>query len=118
ENMVSAHLVVRGRVRVRQFDRVADEPAALVLRPSFDAVQTPGQLTSISDHADNVYWLLAAAEPPFTFDAILDNLDPSRPWPYRQTFLDVDRAERLPAGLLRAPRLPVAAAIAKYGHHA
>jgi hypothetical protein len=117
ENMVSAHLVVRGRVRVRQYDRLRDEPEHLVVHPTRDEVQAPGQHSSISDRDDNVHWLEALTEPAFTFDVIVDNLDPARPFPFRQTFLDPERAERLSDGALRVPRLTVAAAIAKYGRH-
>jgi PCO_ADO len=117
ENMVSAHLVVRGRVRVRQYDRVRDEERHLVLRPSRDEVQGPGGHTSISDRTENVHWLVAEAEPSFTFDVVVDGLDPTLPYPYRQAFVDPDRAERLADGTLRVPRLGVEAAIAKYGRH-
>ena len=118
DNMVSAHLVVRGRVRVRQYDRIRDEADHLLVRPSRDEVQSPGQLTSISDRRDNIHWLVADSDPAFTFDVIVDALDPSLPYPYRQIFLHPDRASPAADGCLRMPRLPVAAAVAKYGKHA
>jgi hypothetical protein len=117
ENMISAHLVARGQVRVRQYHRLRDEPEHLILQPSRDTVQVPGQHTSISDRDDNVHWLEALTEPAWTFDVIVDNLDPGQPFPYRQAFVDPERAERLSDGTLRVPRLTVEAAIAKYGHH-
>lgn len=57
--MVSMHLVLRGRFRVRHFERLEDTDEAIRVRPSIDRVLFPGEQTSISDTRDNVHWHLA-----------------------------------------------------------
>src|SRR5262249_43044403 len=42
ENMVSAHLLLRGELRARHYHRLADEPKHLVLVPTVDRVLVPG----------------------------------------------------------------------------
>jgi hypothetical protein len=62
DNMVSTHLVLRGRFRVRHFDRVRDEADHVVIRPTIDRELGPGEHTSISDARDNVHWHHALTE--------------------------------------------------------
>lgn len=113
-NMASAHLVVRGDIHVRHYDRLADEPDAIVLRPSIDRVSRPGEATTVSDDRDNVHWLVARSATAYTLDFIVLDLDPARDTRWFD-FVDIDRAERLRDGRLRAPRLDFATAIRGYG---
>jgi hypothetical protein len=110
--MVSMHLVLRGRFHVRHFERVQTEPGQMVLRPSIDTELPPGGLTSISDARDNVHWHTALTE-----GVLLDVLQSGLGQRTTDTILlDVNAAERLEGGKLRAPVLPtVAEALAKYG---
>lgn len=115
QNMASMHVVLRGEFRLRHFDRVEDQPDHLILRPTIDRSARPGDLSSISDTKDNVHWLYATRGPAFTFDVIVDSLDPSRGFPVKMDFVAPDRAERMSGGLLRAPRLSVEEALRRYG---
>jgi hypothetical protein len=67
---VGAHLVLQGRLQVRSFDRVSDEPGRMRLRPRIDAAFAPGETVSMSEDRDNVHWFAAdaAGGPVFTFD--------------------------------------------------
>jgi hypothetical protein len=114
QNMVSGHLVIHGSLRVRHFERVRDEPAHMVLRPTIDRRSNPGEATAVSDHRDNVHWLVATSRVAATFDVIVPDLDPTRPTRFMD-FVDPRRAEGLGAGLLRAPRLGVDEAFVRYG---
>ncbi len=113
-NMVSAHLVLHGSLRVRHFDRVTDEPEHLVLRPTIDRESTPGAATAVSDHKDNVHWLVATSRTAATFDVIVTDLDPSRPTEFMD-FVDPRRGERLADGTIRAPRLGGDEVFRRYG---
>jgi hypothetical protein len=66
--LVTAHLIVRGRLRARTFDRVADEPGRMLLRPTRDVHCDVGSTITMSDERDNVHWFVAEAGPAFTLD--------------------------------------------------
>jgi quercetin dioxygenase-like cupin family protein len=101
DNMVSMHYVLRGRFRVRHYDRVRDEPDAIILRPTIDRVLGPGEATSISEERDNVHWHLAETDG-VLLDVLRAGLGDR---PTKTHLLDPVRATPLEGGLLRAPRL-------------
>jgi hypothetical protein len=115
DNMVSHHLVLQGELRGRHWERVSDEPEHLVLRPTIDRVFKPGDSSSISDVRDNVHWFVAQSERAYTLDCIIDNLDPGRGYRFHIDFIDPDRARPRGDGTIRAPRLELDDAIARYG---
>lgn len=104
-NMASMHLVIGGELRCRQYDRVRDEEDHLVLRPALDQVCRRGDPTSISSERRNVHWFVALTETAFTFDAVLDNLDPSLGKRYFIDLVDPSGAEKPTDGTLRARRI-------------
>lgn len=119
-NMVSCHTVLGGEFRLRQFDRVRDEAAALIVRPVVDRTAGPGDASAISDAEGNVHWFDTLSETAFTLDVILTGLDPAARVPYRLDFIDPVEGEPAGEGLLRVPTLPVETALARYGrslHH-
>src|SRR4051812_42863860 len=67
----SPKVVLRGKFHVRHFERIADEPDYLILRPTIDALSEPGDLSSISDERDNVHWLLATDGPAYPLDVLV-----------------------------------------------
>jgi hypothetical protein len=113
-NMVSGHLVIHGRLRVRHFERLLDEPEHLILRPTIDRESRPGSATTVSDFKDNVHWLVATSKVAATFDVIVPNLDPARPTEFMD-YVDPRRAESLGDGTLRAPRLDQDEVFKRYG---
>ncbi|RKH54593.1 hypothetical protein D7V93_25425 [Corallococcus llansteffanensis] len=115
QNMVSMHVVLAGEFHLRHFERVESQPEHLVLRPSIDRVSGPGDLSSISDPHDNVHWLVATKGPAYTFDLIVDRLDPALGFAWRLDYVDVDGAEPLAGGLLRARRIEFEEALRRYG---
>jgi hypothetical protein len=113
-NMVSGHLVIHGSLRVRHYERVRDEPAHMILRPSIDRQSNPGTATTVSDQRDNVHWLVATSRTAATFDVIVPDLDPSRPTRFTD-FVDPRRGEGIGDGLIRAPRLRADEVFLRYG---
>ncbi|MDI1477570.1 hypothetical protein [Polyangium sp. y55x31] len=112
DNMVSVHYVLRGRFRVRHYDRVRDEPGGIVLRPTIDRVLGPGEATSISDERDNVHWHVAETDG-VLLDVLCADLEGR---PTDTHLVDPVRAEPLEGGLLRAPRLStVGEALERFG---
>jgi len=114
QNMVSGHLVIHGGLRVRHFERVRDEPAYMVLRPTIDRQSSPGASTTVSDERDNVHWLVATSKLAATFDVIVPGLDPRRPTRFTD-FVDPRGGESLGGGLIRAPRLGADEVFLRYG---
>lgn len=118
-NLVSAFVVLEGRFQGRHYDRIRDEPDAIVIRPSDDRRLEVGDAAAICDQHDNVHWFTALEH-----DALLFNVGVTLPaalrmhrgrhaGPTERTYLDPD-GEALDEGLIRAPRSTLAALQAKY----
>lgn len=103
-HMVSAHIVVEGAFRVRNFDRVRDEPGAVVIRPSVDAVIEVGDVSTITPDRDNIHWFVPRGARAATFDVIVSGLEHGQP-AYDIEAVDPVRGRALADGLIRAPIL-------------
>ncbi len=114
-NMVSGHVILKGLLHVRHYDRLEDQPKHLLLRPTLDRLSGPGTMTTTSSERDNVHWFVAATGPAFTFDVIVDNLDPALGFPWRMDFLDPLGGETAGDGRIRARRIGYEEAIGLYG---
>jgi len=66
--LVTAHLILAGKFHTRTFDRVAEAPGRMTLRPTRDVHAVAGTTVSMSDDRDNVHWFVAEEGPAFTFD--------------------------------------------------
>lgn len=112
--MVSAHLVLNGHLRLRQYDTLGIEADHLALQPTVDRAARAGDLSSIGLTDDNTHWFVAE-ENSHTLDTIVTGLgDPAEP-AYEIFNVDMDRAERTASGILLAPRLDVQRALRRYG---
>lgn len=114
ENMVSAHLTLSGRFRLRQYDRLDVEEDAMLIRPNVDMQIGPGDLSSISETTDNVHWFIAE-QAAHTLDVVVLGLDPEASPSFDIYNLDIRGAETLENGVLRAPRISVPDALRLYG---
>ncbi len=111
-NMASTHVVLQGGLRVRHFDRVADAPDHLMLKPVSDVDSREGDSSSVSDEAGNVHWFIATRGPAFLLDVIVPKRDPERSW--GRDYVDPLNAVAQRDGLLRMPRLSAREAIRRY----
>jgi hypothetical protein len=112
-HMVSAHLVVAGRLRVRNFDRIADEDGAMLIRPTRDYRAGVGAASTMCGERDNIHWFVPVGGPATTFDVVVSGLDPGAPDHLIQA-IDPVRAERRGDGTLRAPIIGFAEASRLY----
>ncbi len=101
-HMVSAHLVVEGAFRVRNFDRLRDEAGAIVVRPSGDRVIEVGTVSTMSAERDNVHWFVPRSERAITFDVVVSDLDTGAP-SFVIEAIDPMGGEKQPDGAIRAP---------------
>jgi hypothetical protein len=111
-NMVSMHLILKGAVRLRQYDRLQDDPAYLVLRPVADRVCRPGDTSAISADRGNVHWF-QGLEDSFALIVAAYDLDAAA-GPTARDYVDPLEAERQADGSLHAPRLTLDDAYRRY----
>ncbi|MFA9200892.1 MAG: hypothetical protein ACEQR8_06835 [Cypionkella sp.] len=112
-NMVSAHLVVKGRFRVRNFDRLADEAGAMRIRPTRDYAAGIGQVSTMCEARDNIHWFVPLAGPATTFDVVISGIDPAAP-DFTIEAIDPVNARPLGGGSVLAPKIGFADASARY----
>lgn len=113
-NMVSAHMILSGRMRLRQYDQLARDASTMRIRPAFDRTTRPGEICSIGEFDENVHWFVAN-EPSHTLDLIVTGLDDGAASAFDIFNLDMDAARDIGNGELDAPILDVDEALAKYG---
>lgn len=116
-NMCSAHLILKGDMHLRHYDKIRREGDHLFIRPTLDKTVRAGDCSSISDERDNVHWFIANSEQAFTFDVILLDIAGKK---YDIHNLDMEAAEPVSGDQLRVPILDVETALKKYGkerHH-
>ena len=112
-NMVSMHLVLKGRMHVRhydwdvrRYDWIKEAEKYLIIKPTIDQESSVGQATTISNDKDNIHWLKNIGKgKAFTLDVVVDRLDPTLDYSYKQIFVDPLRGERIDGELLRVRRL-------------
>lgn len=102
KHMVSAHMVIDGRVRIRTFDRVSDDDGALIVRRKLDLVAEPGYAAAMTDPIDNVHWFAPRTARAMTLDIIIDGLDAGQD-AYLIQPIDPIGGRQLNDGTIRAP---------------
>jgi hypothetical protein len=112
-HMVSAHLVVEGRLRVRNFDRLRDAPGAMIVRPTKDYVARVGEVSTMCGQRDNIHWFVPVGGRAATFDVVVSGLDAGRP-DYEITAIDPLGGRQLVDGAVVAPVMDFGASSKKY----
>jgi len=113
-NMVSAHLILKGEMHLRHYDKIRIEGEKMIIKPTIDKIIKTGESSSISDDKDNVHWFIANTDSAFTFDVIMLNLNEKE---YDIHNIDIYEKENLSNGNMRVPILDVETALKKYGKH-
>jgi hypothetical protein len=114
-NMTSMHMPIGGELHGWHYDRLADEPGHLVIKPTLDRALTLGEVTTISDEKDNVHWFKATSDAAFTFNIGVYGVDPASKFGGRQFYLDPLGGEKLTDGSLRVRHLTMKEANKLYG---
>lgn len=118
-HMASSHLIVDGRIRIRNFDRIGDvgqpeQPGeAMIVRPTRDVVAGVGTLSAMSPARDNIHWFVPQDGPARTFDVVVSGLDPGQP-DYDIRAIDPLGGERRADGSILAPVIAFEDASARY----
>ncbi len=113
-NMATAFLVLKGALRGRHYDRIADEPKHFIIKPTIDKKFVSGKFSTVSDDKDNVHWFKAMTESAFIFNIHVVGLNPGTKKRNGRVYLD-PKGEELKGGLIRAPRINYKEALERYG---
>lgn len=113
KHMVSAHMVVKGAFRVRNFDRLRDEGEAMIIRPTRDYIARVGHLSAMSTERDNIHWFVPHGGVAATFDVVIDGLDAGAP-EYDIKAIDPVGGRHLADGAIVAPIISFADSSARY----
>jgi hypothetical protein len=114
QNMVTMHMMLKGEAHGWHYDRLADEPEFLIIKPTKDKILTVGDVSTISDQRDNIHWFKALTEPVFMFNLGVYGLDPKAETTGRD-YIDPNNGENLSSGSIRVPRITSEKAYKIYG---
>lgn len=113
-NMCTGFIVLKGKWHGRHYDRVESHKDHYVIKPSIDRSFGPGELSTISDHKDNIHWFLSESDVAFIFNVHIIGYDKTIKETSGRLYLDPD-GEKLAGGLIKAPKMTSADCHRKYG---
>jgi hypothetical protein len=113
-NMCTGFIVLKGKWHGRHYDKVETLKDHYVIKPTIDREFGPGDLSTISDHKDNVHWFRAASETAYIFNVHVSGYDPGIKETTGRLYLDPE-GEKLAGGLVKAAKMTSAECHKKYG---
>jgi hypothetical protein len=113
-NMCTGFIILKGEWHGRHYDRVETHADHYVIKPTIDRHFKPGELSTISDHKDNVHWFKAESDAAYIFNVHVIGYDKTIKEASGRLYLDVD-GEKLSGGLVKAPKMTSADCHRKYG---
>lgn len=72
--MGSASIVLSGKVRIRNYERIENTDNGMIIKPIADQIQTAGQWSSISDSASNIHWFNTIASNVFLLNINVEGI--------------------------------------------
>lgn len=99
-NMATAFLILKGRMRGRHYERHADEAKHLIISPTMDKEFGPGGAATISELKDNIHWFEALSDSAFIFNIHVVGVTPGKRGAGR-VYVDPN-GEKIEGGRLRA----------------
>jgi hypothetical protein len=114
-NMTSMHMPIGGEIHGWHFDRLADEPKHLIIKPTLDRALALGEVSTTSDDKDNIHWFKATSDVAFTFNVGVYGIDPAVKFAGRQFYLDPVGGEKLGDGTMRIRQISSQEAYKMYG---
>ena len=105
DNMATAFLILKGKFEGKHYDRLADEGKFMIIRPTLDRAFGVGEVSTVSDHKDNVHWFKATSDDGgFIFNIHVMNVDPSSGRRANRIYIDPN-GEKLSGGRIKARRI-------------
>jgi hypothetical protein len=113
-NMCTGFIVLKGKWHGRHYDRVESHKDHYVIKPTIDRAFGPGELSTISDHKDNIHWFKAETDACYIFNVHVIGYDKAIKESSGRLYLDPE-GEKLSGGLVKAPKMTSAECHKKYG---
>jgi hypothetical protein len=114
QNMCTGFIILKGEWRGRHYDKVETLKDGYLIKPTIDRPFTPGQLSTVSDHKDNVHWFQAQSDSAYIFNVHVVGYDPTIKGISSRLYLDPE-GEKVSGGLIKAPKMSSEACHKKYG---
>ena len=113
-NMCTGFIILKGKWHGRHYDKLDTQKDHYVIKPTIDREFGPGDLSTISDHKDNVHWFRAESETAYIFNVHVNGYDPGIKDASGRLYLDPE-GEKLAGGLVKAAKMTSAECHKKYG---
>ena len=113
-NMCTGFIVLKGAWHGKHYDRVETLEKHYIIKPTIDRKFEPGELSTISDHKDNIHWFKAESDAAFIFNVHVIGYDPKIKESSGRLYVDPE-GEKLADGLIKAPKMSSADCHKKYG---
>jgi len=112
-NMCTGFIVLQGKWHGRHYDKVETNKDHFLIKPTIDREFEPGELSTISDHKDNVHWFQSLSEAGYIFNVHVTDYAEGIGSSGR-LYLDPD-GEKVSGGLIKAPKMTSNECHKKYG---
>ena len=113
-NMCTGFIILKGKWHGRHYDKLETLKEHYVIKPTIDREFGPGDLSTISDHKDNVHWFRAVSETAYIFNVHVTGYNPGIKETTGRLYLDPE-GEKLSGGLVKAAKMSSAECHKKYG---
>ena len=113
-NMCTGFIVLKGTWHGQHFDRMETHTDNYIIKQTIDRKFGPGELSTISDHKDNVHWFKSESNVAYIFNIHVIGYDPDIKGTGGRLYLDVE-GEKLAGGLIKAPKMSSADCHRKFG---
>jgi hypothetical protein len=113
-NMCTGFIVLKGKWHGRHFDKLETLADHYVIRPTIDREFGPGELSTVSDHKDNIHWFEAKTDGAYIFNVHVDGYDKSMKGNATRLYLDPD-GEKLTGERIKAAKMNSEQCHKKYG---
>lgn len=113
-NMCTGFIVLKGDWHGKHYDRVETGKDYYLIKPTIDRKFGPGELSTISDHKDNVHWFKAESEVGYIFNVHITDYDKELGTGSGRLYLDPE-GEKLSGGLIKAAKMTSNECHKKYG---
>ena len=97
-----------------RWHRVETNKDHYLIKPSIDRAFKPGDLSTISDHKDNIHWFKATSDTAYIFNVHVIGYDPTIKDTSGRLYVDPD-GEKVEGGLVKAMKMSSDACHKKYG---
>lgn len=114
QNMCTGFIILKGEWHGKHYDRVETLKDHYIVKPTIDRKFQPGELSTISDHKDNVHWFKATSETAYIFNVHVSGYDPEIKGNSSRLYLDPE-GESLAGGLIKAPKMTSETCHKKFG---